>query len=182
VPDLLRLYNRAVAASDNETQILHFTKVVEYVSQTVVRQQATEAIRTKLLSPRALRPDATFVAELQAVVEEQRIFRKDREAMRQTVITCCEASELSKFAPPFLNKLRGLSFSDKPKDKEEALTELGLSLSATRNSVAHAKANYEPTGEECPEGQLAAFAECAKLAAQLSIRWHHSRPEHARVS
>ena len=180
--DLLKLYNRAVAASDDETRILHFTKVVEYVSQTVVRQQATEAIRAKLLSPRSLSPDATFVAELQAVVEEQRVFyRNDREAIKQAVIACCESSELSKVAPPFLSKLRGLSPSDKPKEREDALTQLGYSLSATRNAVAHAKANYEPTGEECPQGHLAAFAECAKLAAQQAVRWYHSRPEEVRV-
>jgi hypothetical protein len=182
MPDLLRLYNRAVAASDDETRILYFTKVVEYVSQTVVKQQATEAIRAKLLSPRSLSPDAAFVAELQAVVEEQRVlFRKDREALRQTVIICCEASEVSKVAPPFLSKLRDFSHSDKPKDKEDALAELGYSLSATRNSVAHAKANYEPTGEECPQKQLAAFAECAKVAAQQTVRWYHSRPEDTRI-
>jgi hypothetical protein len=139
--ELLKLYNRAVAASDDEIKILYFAKVVEYVSQTVVRQRATEAIRTKLLSPRSLRPDAGFIAELQAVVEDQRDFRKDREAIKQTVITCCEVSELSRIAPPFLSKLRAISPSDRTREREEALAELGYSLTATRNSIAHAKAN-----------------------------------------
>ena len=181
MPELLKLYNRALAASNDEVRILYFAKVIEYVSQTVVRQQATEAIRAKLLSPRAVSPDAGYVAELQAVVEQQRVFRKDREAMKQTVVTCCEASELSRVAPPFLSKLRGVSPSDPPKKKEEALAQLGYSLSATRNWVSHAKANYERTGEECPEGQLDTFAECAKLAAQQAVRWYHSRPEEVRV-
>jgi hypothetical protein len=181
MPALLGLYNRAVAASDDGTKILYFTKVVEYVSQTVVKQQATEAIRAKLLSARSLNPDAAFVAELQAIIEEQRFFRKDREAVKQAVTTCGEASELSRVAPPFLVKLRNLSPSSRTKGKEEALAQLGYSLYATRNSIAHAKANYEPTGEECPEEQLAAFAECAKLAAQQAVRWYHSRPEDARV-
>lgn len=182
MPELLKLYNKAVAAADDEIRILYFAKVIEYVSQTVVRQQATEAIRTKLLSPRALNPDAEFVAELQAVVEEQRIFRKDREAMKQTMIACCDVSELSNAAPPFLTKLRSISSpSGSPRQAEDALAQLGYSLSATRNSVAHAKANYEPTGEECPEGQLAGFAECVKLAAQQTVRWYHARPEEMRV-
>lgn len=182
MPALLNLYNRAVAASDDGTRILYYTKVIEYVSQTVVMQQATEAIRAKLLSARALNPDADFVAELQTIIEEQRAFRKDREAIRQAVTTCCEASELSRAAPPFLVRLGGLSPSSRPKEKEEALAQLGYSLYATRNSIAHAKANYKPTGEECPEEQLAAFAVCAKLAAQQVVRWYHSRPEDARVA
>ncbi len=101
--------------------------------------------------------------------------------MRQAAIVCCEASDLSRVAPPFLSKLRGVSPEDAPKKKEEALAELGASLYATRNRIAHAKANYEPTGEECPEEQLADFAECAKLAAQQAVRWYHSRHQDARV-
>lgn len=181
MPELLRLYNRALGAPDHEVGILYFAKVIEYVSQTVVGQQATEAIRAKLLSPRSLSPDAAFIAELQAVLEEQRVFRKDREAMKQAIMTCCEASELAGVAPPFLVKLRGVSPSDKPKKQEEALAQFGYSLSATRNAVAHAKSNYEPTGEECPEDQLAEFDDCAKLAAEQAIRWYHSRPEEVRV-
>lgn len=181
MPELLKLYTRAVAASDDEVRILYFAKVIEYVSQTVVRQRATEAIRAKLLSPRALNPDASFITELQAALEEQRVLRKDREAMKQTLIACCDVGELSRVAPPFLSKLYGVSASDPPKRKDEALAEVGYVLSATRNSVAHAKANYEPTGEECPGEQLAAFAECAKQAAQQAVRWYHSRSEDLRV-
>jgi hypothetical protein len=181
MPELLRLYSKAAVAIDDEVKILYFAKVIEYVSQTVVRQRANEAIRAKLLSPRSLSPDAAYVAELQAVVEEQRDRRKDREAVKQAAIVCCEASELAGVAPPFLSKLRDVSPSDPPKKKEDALAELGVSLYATRNWIAHAKANYQPTGEECPEEQLAAFAECARLAAQQAVRWYHSRPEDARV-
>jgi hypothetical protein len=77
--------------------------------------------------------------------------------------------------------LRNASPTDLPKKKEEALTELGASLYATRNRTAHAKANYESTGEECPEEQLTDFVECVKLAAQQAVRWYHSRAEDARV-
>jgi len=145
--ELLQRYNRAVATSDLEVQVLYFTKVFEFVSQTVIRLQSTEAIRAKLLNPRSLRPDAEFIAELQTIVEEQRNFQKDREAVKQTAITCCEASELAKVAPPFLQKLKSASSSGKRREKEEALAALGLSLYATRNAVAHAKANYTLTGD-----------------------------------
>ncbi len=68
---------------------------MEYVSQTVVRQRANEVVRAKLLSSRSLHPDAAFLTELQAVVEEQRMFRRDREVIKQAAITCSEASELT---------------------------------------------------------------------------------------
>ena len=52
---------------------------------------------------------------------------------------------------------------------------------ATRNRIAYAKVADAPTGEERPEGQMADFAQCAKLAAQQAVRWYHSRHEDARV-
>jgi hypothetical protein len=42
-------------------------------------------------------------------------------------------------------------------------------LSATRNLIAHAKANYTLTGDECPSDQYEAFAVSAKLAAEQAI-------------
>ena len=181
MPELLHLYNKAAVTADDEVRVLYFAKVLEYVSQTVVKQRANEAIRAKLLNPKSLSPDAGFISELQAIVEQQRGLRKDREAIKQAAVACCDASELAHAAPPFLSKLRSVSAQDPPRKKEECLAELGASLYATRNRIAHAKANYEPTGEECPEQQMAAFAECSKLAAQQAVRWYHSRPEDARV-
>lgn len=106
MPELLRLYNRAIVATDDEIKVLYFAKVMEYVSQTVVKQRAHEAMRAKLLSPRSLSPDAAYIAELQTIVEELRIFRKDREAVKQATIVCCEASELARVAPQFLRNLK----------------------------------------------------------------------------
>jgi hypothetical protein len=88
---------------------------------------------------------------------------------------------MKRFSDRVLDKLRDASPDDAPKKKEEALAQLGASLYATRNRIAHAKANYEPTGEECPDEQLASYARCAKLAAQQAVRWYHSRSEDARV-
>lgn len=52
---------------------------------------------------------------------------------------------------------------------------------ATRNRIAYAKVTDAPTGKECPEEQLADFAECAKPTIVQSVRWYHPRHENARV-
>jgi hypothetical protein len=179
---LLELYSSAISASDIHVSILYFTKAVEFVSQTVVRQQATEAIRAKLLSPRALSPTADFIMELEPVVDEQRAFKKDREAIKHTVAICCEATELSRIAPNFLTDLKKINRTSKEKERGDALTKLGASLYSTRNSIAHAKANYSPTGEECPAEDMVAFTSCIKVATQQVIRWYGSRPENERLT
>lgn len=179
--ELLRLYNSAIATHDADFQILYFAKVIEYVSQTVIRQQATETIRTKLLSRSALNPDASFIRELQCIIENQQTLRKDREAIDITVRTCCDATELAKHAPPFLGDLRKISAESKRKELESALAKFALSLVSTRNSIAHAKANYIPTGDECPGDQKNEFSKLVKIASQQVIRWYNARHEIYRI-
>ena len=178
---LLELYNQAVAVADPETRILCFTKVLEYVSQTVVRMQLSEVVRAKLMSPRALDPSADFILELEALFDEQKTFRKDREAIIMTAQTCCEATELSRAAPGFLRKLSAISTATKRKELEDALREFGAALVASRNAFAHSKSNYAATGEECPSDELSQFADCVKIACQQAIRWYADRPESVRV-
>lgn len=59
--EVLGLYNKAIAADDLDIKILYFSKVIEYVSQTVIRINATEAIRRKLHTKNALNPDSRFI-------------------------------------------------------------------------------------------------------------------------
>ncbi|MEI2580009.1 hypothetical protein [Scytonema sp. PRP1] len=180
--DVLELYNQAIASIDPHVQILYFTKVIEYVSQTVIKMQFNDAVRAKLLSPRALQPDANFISELEKVIEKQQSRRKDREAIKETVLTCCEASELAKVAPPFLKKLKAISSNSNEEQISQALRAFSASLYSTRNSIAHAKANYIPTNDECPERELLAFSNCAKLAAQQVIRWYNFSSEINKLS
>lgn len=180
--ELLRLYNKAVASQDLDVQILYFTKAIEYVSQTVIRIQSHEAIRGKLLSSKALEPDAMYISELEAVFEAQRVYKKDREAIRQTIAVCCEASELAKVAPIFIKEFKRISVESSLQDKIKALEALGRILYTTRNEIAHAKANYTSTGDECPPEQLHEFTQCVKIATQQVIRWYHFRPESIRLA
>ncbi len=178
---VIGIYNTAMAAHDPSFEILGFVKVIEHVSQTVIRSQMTDAVRAKLSSPRALNPDAAFVLELESLVAEHRAMKKDREALRATVQACCEVTELKKEAPPFLARLSILGPDADEKQRRAALDELAGALTATRNWIAHAKAGYTPTGEECPPDQLADFSDCARLAAEQAIRWYGSRHESSRV-
>jgi hypothetical protein len=146
---VVAIYNSAIGTQDASFEILGFVKVIEHISQTVIRMQMTDAVRAKLASPRVLNPDVAFVVELESLVAEHRALRKDREALRATVQTCCEVSELSRASPPFLVKLRTVGIEADEKQRRAALDELAGALSATRNWIAHAKAGYAPTGEEC---------------------------------
>lgn len=179
--ELLSLYNKGVGSDDPQIQVLLLAKVIEFVSQTVVQQQFNESVRAKLLSNECLNPDAKFISDLATLIEEQSEFKRDREAIRLTVLTCCDAVELAKHSPKYFTELKRLTQNSKRKEKEEALSKVATTISATRNAIAHAKANYQPTGDECPSEEIREFASLLALMAQQVIRWYDSRNDFIKI-
>lgn len=175
----LNLYHKAIESPSADISILYFTKVIEFISQTVIRINLIDKVRTKLLSPRALNPEADFITELGSTYENNKIYKRDKDAIKVTISTCCDASELSGVIPSILKKQW---FNHLKKgDEEIALNNLATSIVATRNSIAHAKANYVPTGNEIPESDFDSLSECLKICVQQSIRWYANRHESQRV-
>jgi len=169
---LLRLYERATGReNDPEQHLVGYIKVMEYVAATVVNTERNLQVRRRLLSQRALAPDAGFIRDLVQLVEAQRLFKKDSEALRLTIETCCDPVDLAPYAPPHQKALAALRETSASADRKKALDALSGTLSATRNMFSHAKANYSLTGEECPETELPQLIECARVAAQQCVRW-----------
>jgi hypothetical protein len=172
VESLLRLYERAIGReNDPEQHFVGFVKVIEYVSATVVNTERNAQVRRRLLTPRALAPDAGFIGDLVQLVESLRNFKKDAEALRLTIEVCCDPVELARFAPPHQRALGAVTEASSPSEREKTLKALAATLSATRNMFSHAKANYALTGDECPEAELPQLTRCARAAAQQCVRW-----------
>ena len=182
LPDLYELFVAGCSANPAEYALIHFVKVIEYVSATVVRSSRHDALRKRLSGKAALAPDAEFLDDLADLIEEQRLFNKDAEALKLTLQTCCDPVTLASTAPRFLKVLRGVREESDPKLKRTALDELSACLSATRNQLSHAKANYELTGAECPSDELGELTYCAQHAAQQVIRWYARLPDSSRVA
>jgi hypothetical protein len=172
VASLLLLYERAIGREgDLEQHFVGFVKVMEYVSATVVNTERNGQIRRRLLSPRALSPDAAFIRDLSQLFESLRNFKKDAEALRLTIETCCDPVELAPYAPPRQRSLSAITEASPQPERKKALDSLSATFSATRNMFSHAKANYTLTGEECSMAELKQLSQCARIAAQQCIRW-----------
>ena len=179
--ELLSLFNSTNRIDDSEILILYYTKVIEYVSKTVLKKEMLNKVLNKLASSKALNPDANYVLELEKLFEEQRNYKKDKEAIRLTIETCCDADELSSDAPIFLKKLKKIKISSSKEEKNQGLNELANAISNTRNMIAHAKTNYKMSGSECPSNELEEFAYCLKKVAQQVIRWFARQNDSERV-
>lgn len=179
INDVIKLFNDAEDGFNNyDYSIIQYTKVIEYVSQTVVRHEITSNAQRKLLSTRALRPDANYVKELENMFSEfKHKYETDRNAIKTTIKACCDILEVADIAPKYLNKVVNLNETlskekaDKEKIVDAAYDILADSISDTRNYIAHAKANYTPKGQECPEYQKSDFVTMLRVISIQVIRW-----------
>jgi hypothetical protein len=171
--EILRHYNDGILAHSAGDAVLSFSKVFEYVSATVVRERLINRTRQKLLSHRARVPDSAYILELQELFETKGTNRKDKAAVILTVRTCCDADDLRHLSPECCTKLSRITANANDKEREAALDSFAECIVSTRNMLSHAKANFDPTGFECPSEQLDQFSQCLRLAAQQAIHYFH---------
>ncbi|WP_132942253.1 hypothetical protein [Vibrio crassostreae] len=174
---VIELYNKAMCCDDDEVSILFYSKVLEFVSETVVRSKVTDEVRKALSSNRAMNPDANFIKELQNLFKDHS-YQKDADSIKLTVQTCGYITDLQDKVP---NHIKRKVDTERKKGVPEALGTIADSITATRNSIAHAKANYSPSGKEIPESQFDELSELLRVLAQQCIRWYAAQSPLTRV-
>ncbi|WP_405172023.1 hypothetical protein MHI12_07660 [Paenibacillus sp. FSL H8-0280] len=179
--ELYQIYNSCASIEDPEILVLMYTKVIEYVSQTVVRRELLDSVMTKLYSPKTLSPDAGYVLELEKLFDELGNFKKDKEAIRITIEVCCDVLELKEFAPKYLKNLSEINLESTREERKRALLELSNAVSDTRNMIAHAKTNYKNKGYECPKSKMKEFSNCLKILSDQVIRWFSRQHDDSKV-
>jgi len=182
IQELLEIYRTAFNTEHSEQQILTFSRVIEYVSQTVIRKDLIEKTVSKLSSSRALTPDANYVLELGKIYEDHKNLRKDFLAFKITIETCCDVYELVSVAPKFLKKTKRITIKSSLEDQKKALEEIASAISSTRNMYAHAKTNYDLKGDECPMQYLHEFAKLMDTISQQIIRWFSRQQQDIRIT
>ncbi|MGC7870993.1 hypothetical protein ACPUYX_05605 [Desulfosporosinus sp. SYSU MS00001] len=186
IDEVLKLFN--IGMQNYDYCIIQYAKVIEFVSQTVIRQEITNKARAKLLSQKALNPDANYIKGLeQMFVDFKQKFDTDRSTIKATIKTCCDVLEVVDYAPDYLKKVQDLK-SNLQKDKavketvlEVAFDQIADSISDTRNYIAHAKANYSLKGNECPENEKQQFVDMLRILAIQTIRWYSNIHEGSRI-
>ncbi|MEZ9495497.1 hypothetical protein AB4170_24390 [Vibrio splendidus] len=174
---VIGLYNKAMCCDDDEVAILFYSKVIEFISETVVREKVTDEARKALASTRALNPDANFIKELQDLFKDYS-YQKDADSLKLTVQSCGYFKDLEGLVPEFIHKKVK---TEKKKSEWDALGTIADSITATRNSIAHAKSNYRPSGKEIPEDQYDQLTELLRLLSQQCIRWYSAQSPLVRV-
>lgn len=180
VANLLNLYNTAKNTSDLDFKILGFTKIIEYIAPTITQKELIESVSLKLTSPNVFKPTAAFISELGAIYDKHRnTINKDSELIKLSILTAVTLPEIWDVIPDFIKGKQ----AELPDELEYNiwLGKLSECVYSTRNEIAHAKANYEKHGTECPQKYKNDFCAMLDTVAVRCIRWFALQPEEKRV-
>lgn len=174
----MRLYLAAVQVADPELELLSLYKVLEYFSPTAASLEAHEAMRRRLDSRRGAPLDGAFIRSVFDLARSFEVRRTDKEMMVTLFGAAVDVIALTPRLPTSIRpRVTDLS---KRAEIASATRDIAEVLVATRNQLAHAKANYTPTGKEVSPDDLPQFNRFVRAAAEAAIRWYNQLPLHQR--
>lgn len=80
-----------------------------------------------------------------------------------------------------MNQLE-LKYNYRTDTKDKVINELGNILYQTRNSIVHAKSNYDYKGLECKGEDLEQLNEFMHKASFSIVKWYSGLPKHLKIN
>ncbi|WP_149495357.1 hypothetical protein [Roseiconus lacunae] len=170
----VRLYVAAVQVTDPELRLFSLYKVLEYFGPCVKNLDSHESLRKKLDRPEALQPTGQFLREILSLAKDYEKQTAERDLIKRVLLTGTDLPGLLEALPDKLKR----GFDGNSSKLEKVARDVADAICSTRNYVAHAKANYSPTGTECAGDDLLKLNQFVAGAAQQLIRWYNRLPEH----
>jgi len=180
--ELYSLYCKAIAAEDTDFIILNYIKIIEFISQTVSRIKMYNMIRPKLEQRDSINPSVNFIEELRQIFDKLKIQMQDRELIKTTINTCCDINCTEIPDCETLQFLKQAKLAGDKQKIKDAFNRLGDIFYSTRCQIAHAKINYQKSGDECPPEDHPALIKCLKSICEQCIRWFESQAEGSKYS
>lgn len=169
----VELFLNAKQTSNEEIKLILLYKVFEYFGPIVIKLETHEELGKKLSEPKVNDPDSEYLASIVKLVTKYNKRGNDLGMLKEVFNICLDIEITKHQLPPYLKNTIG-----KKTDFIELRARVASSLYSTRNSIVHAKSNYERDGNECKPEELNQFNKFLSLAAAQVIKWHKRLPKH----
>lgn len=179
-------YIEALGAMNADIQFLSFYKVLEYFSPSVSKKEYYEEMNKRLDAMSVLSRTYEDINGLQELSKKYEKSLRDNEIPFTILSNCVDLETLFHYLPKKiqlrLKKDNGIRKDDMINGKlSEIRKELGKILYDTRNSIVHAKSNYQPTGNECSEEDMHELNEFMDKLCQCIFVWNGRQAENYRL-
>lgn len=178
---MLETYMQAKSTDDNQLRYLLYYKIIEYISPTVAKLELLERLNLKLDVLPICKSNISYLESIVELVKAYDKSQRDNELVKTVLLKCADLVDLQDFLPirvkermqsdaKFGKNVRWTYENIKPIEDTMKNT-LGQFLYSTRNSIVHAKSNYNKTGFECEGNDLEQFNLFLKRLCYSIIMW-----------
>ena len=187
---MMKLYKQALAAEDEEIKFLQYYKIVEYISPIVAKLTAYDKLNKRLDLLATSARNHEHLDSIFSITRKYDQDMKDDYLAISVIQTCVDVLPLWQFVPERLRKqirknlsLKGDSLDDTISDEQLASLQKQIArmLYSTRNSIVHAKSNYEPNGYELKGDELEDGNKMMDMITMSIIQWNERQPESYKV-
>ena len=187
---MMKLYKQALAAEDEEIKFLQYYKIVEYISPIVAKLTAYDKLNKRLDLLATSARNHEYLDSILSITRKYDQDMKDDYLAISVIQTCVDVLPLWQFVPERLRKqirknlsLKGDSLDDTISDEQLASLQKQIArmLYSTRNSIVHAKSNYEPNGYELKGDELEDGNKMMDMITMSIIQWNERQPESYKV-
>lgn len=179
--DGMRMFLVAASIEDWEFKYLSLYKILEHYSPIALKADVYEDLTKKLDSPKALHPDRKFLDSILDISAAYQFRAKDLQLIKVLLTKSIDITDLTGSFSPFVVAQMDnidLNYKTPKRDRDRCISTLAEILYSTRNKLAHAKANFQNTGYECPVEELEGMNALVEEIANRVIRWHNRLPKH----
>lgn len=184
---LLIMYRQAKGVDDQEIQFLQYYKIIEYISPVVARRVAYEQLNKRLDLMPAVKRDYKYLDSIIAVARKYDKDMRDDSLAASVIENCVDVLPLYGMIPERLRRTIKKNFTlQKDSLNDEDVNEdqirgiqknIAAILYATRNSIVHAKSNYNPTGNELKTEELSKGNAVMEIIARSIVNWNERQAE-----
>lgn len=188
---LLKMYRQAKGVDDQEIQFLQYYKIIEYISPVVARRVAYEQLNKRLDLLPAVKRDYNYLNSIIAVARKYDKDMRDDSLAVSVIENCVDVVSLYGMIPDRLRRTikkncsiqkDSLTDDDMTEDQIRGIQKgIAAILYATRNSIVHAKSNFNPTGNEWKTEELSEGNVVMEIIARSIINWNERLAEGFRI-
>lgn len=169
----------------SDLKFLSYYKIFEYFGPVKAKIKAFDAMRLKMNSADAHLPSAEYISSIFELAKNYDKSIRDDELVKSLIDSSFDLVDIYNSLPVKIRKklkLTELKYSTKQESKDRIIDELGSILYRTRNSIVHAKSNFDERGFYCEINDLEQLNEFMHKACYSTIRWYNDLPEHLKIN
>lgn len=183
----MELYTKALGTFDPEIRFLFYYKIIEYYSPISAKRQAYESLASKLDFIRISGAQNKDIESILSIAEQFRSAQSDKELAQALLANTVDIVDTFSILPENLQKSISkaanfnraeLSYTTAATTLQKINNILGSVLYSTRNSIVHAKSNYNSDGNECNIGDLPQLNEFLKATTYGIVSWYSRLPNY----